>query len=873
MTTRPFPRAGRVGAVLALILLITASGTVLRAQRLPGGVIPVHYDLTVSPNLSAATFAGEETIRVRLSRPSATIVLHAAEITFRSVRISAGGKTHTASVALDAARQTATFTVPTPLPAGAAEIAVSYDGILNDDLRGLYLSKANNRRYAVTQLEATDARRMFPSFDEPAMKATFTLTAIIDQADHAISNGAIVSDTPGPAGHHTIKFETTPKMSTYLVALAVGDFECIEGRGDGIPVRVCATPDKKHLLDFALESATSLLEYYNRYYAIKYPFKKLDIVAVPDFSAGAMENTAAIFYRETLLLAEPNASVQVRKNVAGVLAHEMAHQWFGDLVTMQWWDDIWLNEGFATWMQTKPLKATRQEWKAELDEVGDNQTAMRLDALRATRPIRMEAATTSEISELFDPIAYQKGGAVLRMIEGWVGEDAFRKGVNAYIDKFQTGNARAEDFWGAVAKATGKPVDQVMPTFVDQPGVPLVSFDVKCTAGAAEVMVSQERWSPEIPVREAAANPQLWQIPFCVRTQSGDPVCDVLREKRKTVAVKSCPAWVMGNAGARGYYRTAVPPEVTRRLAQDVPALSASERMIVLSDEWELARAARHDIGTLLDLASGFGKERTATVMQTLTRILGAAADATTAGSRDGYRRWVSTLLSPALADVGTMGRPGDTDDMRSLRATVVGAMAGLGHDAGALAAMREVVGKELDTPGSVEPTLLNVAVRLAASDGDAALYDRYLARSKAAVNPEERYQFLYALTSFGKPELVRRTMALVVSPDVRSQDAKLVIANMLGNPDTRELAWALLREQWTDVQKKTGEFVGNTVIVSALGSFCDAGKADEVEQFFATHQVPDAERTLKQSVETIRSCARFAQAQQPKLTEWVKAH
>ena len=853
-------------------MVVCLVATAAWAQRLPGGVVPIHYDLTISPDLAAATFGGEETIRVRLSRPSATIVLHAAEITFRSVRVSAGGKTQTAKVTLDEARQTATLAVPAPVPAGEAEIAISYDGILNGDLRGLYLSKANNRRYAVTQLEATDARRMFPSFDEPALKATFALTAIIDEGDHAISNGAVVSDVPGPPGHHTITFETTPKMSTYLVALAVGDFECIAGAGDGIPVRVCATPDKKHLLNLALESATSILEYYDRYYAIKYPFKKLDIVAVPDFSAGAMENTAAIFYRETLLLAEPNASVQVRKNVAGVLAHEMAHQWFGDLVTMQWWDDIWLNEGFATWMQTKPLKAMKQEWKAELDEVNDNQTAMRLDALRATRPIRMEAATTSEISELFDPIAYEKGGAVLRMLEGWVGEEAFRKGINAYVGKFQSGNARAEDFWSAVAKATGKPVDQVMPTFVDQPGVPLVSFDVKCSAGASQLVVSQERWSPEVPAREASANPQLWQIPFCVRTPAGEATCDILREKRKTLPVASCPGWVMGNAGARGYYRTAVPPEVTRKLAHDIPSLSPAERMVVLSDEWELVRADRHDIGTVLDLAAGFDKERTATVMQTLTRILGAAANATTAGTREAYRRWVSSLLAPALADVGTTPRPGDTDDTRALRATVVAAMAGLGHDAAALKAMRDVVGQELDTPNSVEPTLLNVAVRLAASEGDAALYDRYLARSQAALNPEERYQFLYALTAFAKPDLVRRTMELVVSPDVRSQDAKIVIANMLGNPDTRDLAWTLVRERWAEIQKKTGEFVGNTVIVGALASFCDAAKADEVDQFFASHKVPDAERTLRQSIETIRSCARFAHAQQPKLAEWAES-
>ena len=508
MRTRPFPRSGRVGAVLVVILLLAVSATTLWAQRLPGGVIPVHYDLTVSPNLSAATFAGEETIRVRLSRASSTIVLHAAEITFGSVRVTAGGKAQTAKVTLDAARQTAAFTVPSPIPAGDAEIAVSYDGILNDDLRGLYLSKANNRRYAVTQLEATDARRMFPSFDEPALKATFALTAVIDQADHAISNGAIVSDTPGPAGHHTIKFETTPKMSTYLVALAVGDFECIEGSGDGIPVRVCATPDKKHLLNFALESATALLSTTIATTPSNIPSRSSTSWQCPIFRLARWRTPRPSSIGKRSFSPSRTRRCRCRKNVAGVLAHEMAHQWFGDLVTMQWWDDIWLNEGFATWMQTKPLKATKQEWKAELDEVGDNQTAMRLDALRATRPIRMEAATTSEISELFDPIAYQKGGAVLRMLEGWVGEDAFRTGVNAYIEKFQSGNARAEDFWSAVAKATGKPVDQVMPTFVDQPGVPLVSFDVSVPAlDASQVVVSQERWSPETPGARGSGEP------------------------------------------------------------------------------------------------------------------------------------------------------------------------------------------------------------------------------------------------------------------------------------------------------------------------------------------------------------------------------
>ncbi len=840
------------------------------AQRLPVGVVPGHYDLTVAPDLAAATFTGIEKISVSVEQPTSTIVLNAAEIEFDRVTVSAAGQTQVASVKPGPEPEQVSFTVPRALSRGPATIDIAYRGILNDQLRGLYLSKANNRRYAVTQLEATDARRMFPSFDEPAFKATFSLTAIVDEKDHAISNGAVVSDTPGPGdGKHTIRFDTSPKMSTYLVALAVGDFECIEGAADGTPIRICSTPDKKRLTGFALESAQQILRYYNRYYAVNYPFKKLDVVAVPDFAAGAMENVGAIFYRETLLLADPEgASLDVKKNIAVVLAHEMAHQWFGDLVTMQWWDDIWLNEGFANWMESKPIEEWKPEWQIELDDVQANQSAMSLDSLRSTRSIRAKASTPAEIGELFDAITYEKGAAVIRMVEQWLGPEVFRKGVNAYIDRFKYGNARAEDFWSTVAHVADKPVDLVMKSFVDQPGVPIVNVEMHCAGQLGSLSVTQARYAPD---GSAPAPSSTWDIPVCVRTPDGKTTCRLVADRSATIPLESCPAWVVPNAGARGYYRMGFSPDMLRALAPHVAALEPAERIALLDDEWALVRAGRHDVGAFLDLASGFKGERHSAVLETLAgtvSLIGRtlATDAT----RPAFRAWVTDLLKPALQEIGWAPRAGEPGDTAAARATLVGTLGSVARDPDVLAKARELTMQELAAPGSVQPELVNVVVHLAAIGGSSGLYDRYLERSRAATDPEEKYRYLNALASFTDPALVRRTMDLVLGPQVRSQDAKILIAAMLGNPDTQRLAWDLLQARWTAIQEKTGEFVGNTVIVGGLSAFCDADTLDEATRFFAAHAVPDAERTLRQALERIRSCVALSEAQRPRLAAWL---
>src|SRR5580693_7632808 len=407
--------------LLLVLTFLALTLSLASAQRLRELARPDSYKLTFNPDLEKATFEGDETIAIRVLKPTSEIKLNSADIEFHDVTVTTGGSTQKAKVTAEKENEMIVLSVEKPLAAGPATIHVTYSGILNSEMRGFYLGKDDQgRKYAATQFESTDARRAFPSFDEPAYKATFNITAVADNGQIAISNQKIVSDTPGPGDKHTVRFATTAKMSSYLAALVVGNFEYIEGEADGIPIRVYSTPGKKEMGRFALESAEHILSYYDRYFGIKYPYGKLDLVGIPDFSAGAMENTGCITFREVILLIdEKQGSVDLKKTIASVIAHEMAHQWFGDLVTMKWWDDVWLNEGFATWMSSKPIEAWKPEWNYPLDDVSGTGQTLNVDSLANTRPIHQAANTPAEIQELFDGIAYGKAASVLRMLEAY----------------------------------------------------------------------------------------------------------------------------------------------------------------------------------------------------------------------------------------------------------------------------------------------------------------------------------------------------------------------------------------------------------------------------------------------------------------------
>jgi aminopeptidase N len=850
------------------------------AQRLPEIAIPGHYKLSFSPDFTKNDFAGDETIEVRILKPTSQIVLNAAEIDFQEVTISSGRATQKATVTLDKDKQTATLTVDHPIQPGPSTIKTRYHGILNDQLRGFYLGKdSNGDKYAATQFEATDARRAFPSFDEPAYKAIFDVTVVADQGLTVISNTKVVSDTPGPEGKHTVHFAPTPKMSSYLVAMVVGKFEYVEGVVDNIPIRVYVTPGKKELSTFALDAAENIMRYYNQYFSIKYPYGKLDLIGLADFSAGAMENTGCITFREILLLVDPKSgSIDLKREIASVIGHEMAHQWFGDLVTMRWWDDIWLNEGFATWMSNKPLEAWKPEWDMHLLDVEETAQAMDSDSLLNTHPIHQPAETPEEILELADEITYTKTAAVLRMLEQYLGPETFRAGVNAYLAKHAYANATAADFWTAQTQASGKPVDKLMPTFIEQPGLPLVSVKTACSGNSEKVTLEQQRYFFDRAKFEAGSN-ERWQIPVCMKPglsgKAGAEHCELLTQQQQSFSLPGCSAWVNVNANAKGYYRSGYDSDAVRAMARDAEsALSREERIMLPSDVSASVRVGREKIGDYLAVVEGLKADRNGAVLEPLMNQLDYISRyLVTDADRESFRSWVRQTFAPIAADVGWTAKPGESADREGLRAELMRTLGITARDPEVVALARKLADQSLDDPSSVDHQLAGSALLVVARNGgDEAFYNRIRERLKTAKTPEEIFIYQRALASFSDPVLVQKTLDLAVSSEVRSQDSLQMISRVMRNPDGEKLAWDFVRSHWDKITSLGGAFAGSAVAGSA-GTFCDAGMRDQLQEFFAVHHEPSSVRTLKQSIERINYCVDLKAQQGSQLAAWLQQH
>ena len=875
--------------LVAVLLLLAASAPPLYAvTRLPQNAIPFHYAITITPDLAGESFAGEETIDVDIREPLDSITLHAVDLTLEEVTVESRGTKLTPTTNYDAASEMVTMKLPETLQPGSAVIRIVFSGHLNQQLSGLYLSRTARRKYAVTQFEARSARKAFPCFDEPAMKATYDITLVVDRNDTAISNGAIIADTPMGEAKHALRFATTRKMSTYLVAMLIGDFQCIEGSADGVPIRVCTTPGLQQLGHFALDAAKASVTFFDRYYGINYPFGKLDLIGIPDFAAGAMENAGAITFRETdLLVDEKSASILTEKRVAEVVSHEIAHQWFGDLVTMTWWDDIWLNEGFATFMSTKPTEAWKPEWRVDLDKPAATDEALNIDSQRSTQPIRTPAnAEGSGFSNA--GIIYGKTAAVLRMVEEWIGPDAFRDAIRVYLKKYSWGNAAAEDFWSTMKASSQQPIDAVLESFIDLTGAPLLHVAESCDTIGRRLTITQERALP----RGQSAAAESWTIPICahvVGAKTNEPcrvvtraeetllLRDVVGEARNVVgetsrsdAAESCSRPLFLSRNGTGYFLVDYAKSQRDALRDHLSELTPAERISYHGNEWLLVKGLRRDAGEYLALLRAMPRRPDRPLTTAVTDNLGWLDQRLVDDhNRAAWQAYVHQVVS-GQAPVAWDAPAGESPEARITRAAVLWTLGKIDNDAEVIAGARKVADQYLKNPSSVDAVIAERALRLSAIHGDQEFYERVLNQLTKAPTPELANRYRNVLTYFRDPKIIPAVIDYIYSDRVRTQDLPVVTSVMFNDPATRPAAWAAAKSHWTEIMKKSPGTAGR--LVGAAGQFCDPESRKDVAAFFADHAPRGGQRGLDRALDTIDSCIAFRTSQQQSFDQAIGA-
>lgn len=861
------------------LLLLAWSGTMLAAAepaalpgRLPPGVVPVHYEISLQPDAAALTFQGRVTIDVEVQRATDRIVLNAADLTIASARLDGA---QDAAVTLDPVAQTAVFAFPAPLPTGRHRLEIGYTGRIFTTSNGLfavdYATPAGQRRMLTTQFEVADGRRFAPMWDEPAAKATFTLEVVIPKEHSAYSNMPELSSQV-VGDERRVRFDTSPKMSSYLLHLTVGELERISRKVGAVDVGVVTRKGAGESGRYALDAAAQVLPWFDAYFATPYPLPKLDMIAVPGSSQffGAMENWGAIMYFEPVLLVDPRLSSEWdRQNVFYVVAHEIAHQWFGNLVTMDWWDDLWLNEGFATWMEGKTADSLHPQWNHPLQFVaGTRETAMKLDAGDATHPVVQPVPSVEAANQAFDAIAYSKGGAVIRMLEDAVGADGFREGMRRYMREYAYGNTVTDQLWGAIAAATGEPVMDIAHDFTLQPGVPLVEAAAgPCEAGRTTVTLRQGRYETGTPSDERLA----WRIPVRLNSVGGGEPATVVLAKGGAAASVSVPGCgpVVVNAGQAGYFRTQYGPTDFARLRDEFARVADVDRLGILNDTWALGAAGRIPAASYLELASAVPDDADPLVLRQVATTF-ATIDQLLDGSREqgAWRRYARTTLRPMFDRVGWLPVAGESESVALLRERLIGTLGRL-EDRGVIAEARRRFGRAEKDPGAMPAAIREAVIPVVARHADARTWNEIRARANAALEPIEKERLYTALGWTADTALARRALAFSLSDEMPEVFAtNIVQAVAVGHP---ALAFDFAVNNEAAVLELVEGASRWAFIPSLAGSSDDLVLAARLKAY-ADRSVPaDARQATEQAVAEIGARVRSKAKLLPALEEWVR--
>lgn len=813
-------------------------------------VRPVNYDLTFEPNFDDFVFLGKEIIDVKISKPTNVITLHAAELKIKECHVVWGAQNLSAKTSLDEKNETMKISLPKKI-VGKAKIVVDFTGILNNRLVGFYrsqyLDKQGRTKFlATTQFEAADARRAFPCWDEPAAKATFDVTLITGKNHTAISNTNITSRKKiGKKIQY--KFARTPIMSTYLLYLGVGEFESISSRVRNTTIRVLATRGNSSKGRFSLDICKKLLKAYEDYFGVKYPLPKLDLIAIPDFASGAMENWGAITFRETILLYDPmTSSTQTKQHIAEVVSHELAHQWFGNLVTMEWWNDLWLNESFATFMATKFVDKFYPEWKLWDQFLEDTMnTAMALDALHSSHPIDVKVNSPSEIREIFDAISYDKGGCVLRMLENFVTEKVFRAGLRKYLKKFAYKNAKGDDLWNAIGKEAKMPVRSMVNSWLKQVGFPLVEAQ-KQDSG---LLISQKRFVHEKKGKEKG----LWQIPLSV-SQDHRIVRKLVTKQHDVIPVNETP--IVVNSGRAGFYRVKYSPDLLYGLKPLVAekSLSHVDRWALQNDLFALCISGDGAVRDYLDFTSNYEDEDDYITQSNIASNLyflynKSIAEPFSYEIKNTAHQFLRTLYYK----LGWDAKNNEPHTNRLLRSFVLGAL-GRFNDEEIISEANKRFSVYLKRSSSLDPDIQEAVFSIVAWSGDSTTYRKLLILYRKAATQEEKIRFLGALCSFKDEKLLKKTLDFSQSKEVRAQNMHMPIMKVAANPYGKKILWPWLKKNWRLLRKKVGP--GSPLlnrIVASISQVSDASMESEIRQFFRANPTPGTERTLEQTLERIR--------------------
>jgi aminopeptidase N len=836
--------------------------------KLPKDVLPIQYNAHITPDIGANTFEGRETVEIQVLRPTSAIMLNADNLDIKSATLAAkGADPTTLSPTIDRERQTVTFTLAKPLKPGRYQLSLQFSGQINREARGMfymnYQADGENKKMIATTMEPTDARRLLPSWDEPSFRAKFKLSIDVPANFSAYSNTPVEKQQKLDGGKQRISFAATPKMPSYLVVLVAGELERMAGKQDGVDIGVVTTKGKQSSATLPLADAKEVIHYYNNYFGVPYPLPKLDLIAVPGGFNGAMENWGGIVYNESALLVNPERSpTEVKKGTFSVNAHEIAHQWFGNLVTMAWWDNLWLNEGFASWMAAKATDHFHPEWRPYLDGIAEREGVLNLDARKTTHPIQTRIDNEAQAANAFDAITYEKGQGFLRMLEDYLGEDAFRKGIRAYMAQHKYSNTTSQDLWIALEKASGKPVEKLASDWTLQAGFPLIKVQQACVDGKRKVTLSQEQFRMDEP----PAQPRLWSVPLQIGTVNGKAMYTLLSEASTSFVQGSCEGTLVVDPYSVGFFRIQYDPQSFAALANQAPKLPDPTRLKLLTDTWAMVSAGRTQLDSYINLVRQYQNEPRFSVWESIAGNLGNLYNLSRGEPEQQLvSRFIIDFAKPRFAQLGWDEKAGETGEDKRLRALLAGMLARVGDKEAIDQALVRFARYQKD-PSSLSPAMTEFVIGTAGRYADATTYDALAQRALSTTSQEERNRYARALTAAKDPALAERTLQLALSPKIA--------ANQIG-PMLYGVAREHTAKAWDFAVQHKDAFLGSADAISRNRAFADmvSGSAnpkdaDMMEDYVRKNFGPDA----VVEAERIGNGVRIRAAQKARLLPQVRA-